>query len=297
MTESLVPRSLTWLTSLINAALAVLIGVSAALLALEFVPTPENTPTTQATTSPSFSSTTPRQDNDFGRIIASKNLFGNAQKSVAKAPVPQNTNAPKTKLNLNLSGVLAFEPQDHSLAIIRVGGGPENIFAIGDQVGNRATLKAVYADKAIIEHNGKLETLPLPRDNSADSGLSLSQQSHVAPSTPPSNTALAANLPHTPGALRERLIKEPQLMNQLMRVTPYQQNGSTIGYQLSPRQGAELLQSYGIYPGDVVTSLNGVSLTSQRRGLNAMRRLVNAKNLEMTVLRNGVEVPVSISFE
>ena len=105
------------------------------------------------------------------------------------------------------------------------------------------------------------------------------------------------DLPQTPGALRDYLVRNPATMQQLVSIGAYRENGKVVGYRLMPKQDTAILRNYGIESGDVVTSLNGVRLDNQRRGLKALRQLVTASNIDMTVLRNGAEVPISISLQ
>lgn len=93
------------------------------------------------------------------------------------------------------------------------------------------------------------------------------------------------------------MVRNPSTMQQLMDVRPFRQNGRVVGYKLNPKQDASLMRNFGIEPGDVVISLNGVKLDNQRRGLKALRQLVSAQQVDMTLLRNGAEIPVSISLQ
>ncbi len=243
-----------------------------------------------------------------------------APKKVAiKPPEPVRP----TRLNIKLSGVLAFSTSAKSYAILRVDGNTESVFGIGDRIGNSgATLAEVRSDRVLIDNRGQIEEVPMPIDaapinvatSSPSSGPSVgsnasgasgtsnftasrqSPQPSSRPLTIQDNGATIA-LPESPGALRDYLAQNPRAIGQLMSVAPVRENGRTIGYRLSPKQSGGVLEQYGIQGGDVVTQINGIDLTSQRRGINAMRTLMTADNLQLTVRRGGAQIPISVSLQ
>ncbi|HBR98188.1 MAG TPA: type II secretion system protein GspC [Gammaproteobacteria bacterium] len=228
----------------------------------------------------------------LSRAVASTHLFGKAGEKPVEPQVETPQVAPETRLNLTLAGVFAYQPAQMAIAIISSGGREEQVYGIGDKIGN-ATLKAVYPDRVIIENRGREETLKLPED--------------VAPiAIPRVNTASANNnrnnkgpveLPASPRALRDKLVKNPSMLGKIVSATPYQQGGKLVGYRLQPKQNPEILEAQGIMANDVITKVNGIGLNSQKQGIRALRKLVKADNIELTVLRDGIEVPIMISLD
>jgi len=106
--------------------------------------------------------------------LATRQLFGSANASGIE-PV---TDAPETRLDLKLVGVFASEDSS-ALAIIVSGRQPEAIYGIGDTLPGNATLRAVHADRVILERGGVLETLRLPR-SSLGGGMSLEIRGNAA---------------------------------------------------------------------------------------------------------------------
>ena len=104
-------------------------------------------------------SLTPKtQRSQHDRQIARLHLFGKTQlPKSSEAPV-----APETRLNLTLRGVFATDDED-SMAIIASGAANEKYYRIGDSIIGGTKLKAVYADRVLLERNNKLETLRLPK--------------------------------------------------------------------------------------------------------------------------------------
>jgi general secretion pathway protein C len=278
--------------ALANATLAVLIGIATAQLTLDLLPTPEQ----DAPPPINSASGTPRNNaTSQASQIAAQHLFGIAGAQPIARAQPQE--APETRLNLTLHGVLAFEPQSLAMAIISAGSAEEKVYSVGERIAGQATLAEVYGDRVIIERAGVRETLRLPENLAAlnSAPASSARDAAVEPTRHASAADLPAGLPSQPGELRDHLIKNPAELAKLVAAQPHRENGRLVGYKLSPKQGGqEFLSNFGVLPDDVITKVNGVALTSQKRGIRALRKLIKADTVELTVLRNGTEVPVNI---
>jgi len=90
-------------------------------------------------------------------------LFGEAAKAAPK-PVAKVVDAPDTRLNLKLRGVLASNNPAIARAIIADGKGQEDAYAVDDKLPGDAVLKEIHADRILLEYRGRLETLRLPKE-------------------------------------------------------------------------------------------------------------------------------------
>lgn len=283
------PSTISKISSPVNAALALLIGYVLAQLALDILPRAQRS--TPASSFASGASTSGPSAQQMARDIASAHLFGEAGNEPVATVQPTRQTAPDTKLNLTLHGVLAYSPPENSLAIISSGGNREEVYAIGDKIVGNTTLQAVFADRVIIRRSGKNETLRLP-ENFAALGVAGNLSTQLNPSGNGSG-----DLPGSAKKLRERLVRQPSEMAKLFTMRPYKRNGKRIGYRIQPKRDPELLAGFGIQPGDIITSINGIELTSNRQGAAALKNLISAKTIDLTVLRGGAEVPLSISLQ
>ncbi|MEM7206318.1 MAG: type II secretion system protein GspC [Pseudomonadota bacterium] len=284
--------SLTRLSTPINVVLALLIGYALASIVLGLLdrPTSSTAPVTQ-NTSGNARAASPQQ---VASQIANAHLFGRATAKPVVKEEPVQQDAPETKLNLTLHGVLAYDPPENALAIISSGGQRETIYAIGDKIVGNTTLRAVHADRVIIRRSGKDETLRLPEKVAA---LGNVQTSSTTTSAASSSASAGTDLPTDPKELRDRLVKEPSMMADLVTMRPYKRDGQLIGFRIQPRKNPELLRSFGIEAGDVITSVNGTPLTSNREGITALSKLRKATSVDLLVLRAGAEIPISVSLE
>ncbi len=218
------------------------------------------------------------------RAIADAHLFGNFQQSTQ---VVAKTDAPETRLNLVLKGVLATNPMEYGSAIIALGkNGKEDTYAPGDKISS-ATVKEIYADRVILERSGKLETLRMPKDKSA---------ALIRTAAPVSKQVMASG----PGAvlsnIRKQIIKNPTSFGKFAIPIPVKENGVVKGYRLQPQGDRSLFDAVGLNPSDVIVAVNGIGLNNPANGLKALRALQRAKSVKLTVLRNGAEIPLQFDL-
>jgi general secretion pathway protein C len=217
--------------------------------------------------------------------ITQVHLFGVYQ---TKATQPVKTDAPETRLNLTLKGVLAATPMESASAIIAMGkSGNEDIYSIGDKVSS-ATVKEIHSDRVILERNGRYETLRMPKEFSENTLIQSTNSSDMS------------SAPKTPGRvlsdIRQQILKNPTSFGQFAIPIPYNVNGKLKGYKLRPQSDRALFDQVGLSPDDVITSINGVELDDPSKGLAALRSLQRAKQINIKVLRNGAEIPLNFEI-
>ncbi len=85
---------------------------------------------------------------------------------VDAVPVPtDDENLTDTGLtNLALKGTVASRIPEFSVAVISDGNNEEKVYAINDPIGSNAKLHAVYADRVVLNENGVLTNLKLPKE-------------------------------------------------------------------------------------------------------------------------------------
>ncbi len=284
-----------------NTILVAVLAWALALLTLKLLPLPEAVAAQATPTNVPLASTNNAPSPvEMARQIASKHLFGDiAAKPVEKAPEVKKEEAKETKLNLQLAGVFAYTPAERAIAIISSGSNEQNAYGIGDKVSGETKLKEVHKDHVILSNRGKDEKLSLPENSTPIATRSIPQAQTNPPSNSP-NGNLDANgpidLPTTPGALRDTLARNPAMLGRIVAAEPYQENGKLLGYRITPKQNPEILEAQGIVAGDVITRVNNIQLNSQKQGIRALRNAVKAQSLDVVVLRDGIEVPLSISL-
>ncbi|MFK8075038.1 MAG: type II secretion system protein N [Granulosicoccus sp.] len=276
----------------VNTLLVIGIGVALAVASLKLLPTsaPQAVGEIAPAASNRASDPGPVQ---LAQIIVSKHLFGDASKKTVVVEAPKRQEPlRKTSLNLQLAGVFAFEPQENAFAIISSGTAEQNAYGVGDKISGETTLEAVYAEYVVLKNRGKLEKLLLP-ENVTPIAMRPVQS---ATTTQSNSNSQPIELPTNPRELRDTLARNPAMLGRVVAAEPYQENGKLVGYRITPKQNPEILEAQGIIAGDVITRVNNIQLNSQKQGIRALRNAVKAEFLEVVVLRDGIEVPISISL-
>jgi general secretion pathway protein C len=283
--DQLIQSALHAAPSVANVVLIILVGLVLADLAwrgvLKVVPPPE-------ATAPKIRHLDAQRntlsEQELGNKIARLHLFGHAEEPELAPVVLED--APDTRLNLTLRGVLAAD-ESESLAIIAAGGNNERFYHVGDGVSGNAVITAIYPDRVMLLRDGQHEALRLPKSKGASaSGLSRTSTSRPSRMIQPRS---GIDL----GKLREQMLKNPSRLSRLVRAIPKtNQGGQFLGYELSPRGSTVLFHQVGFQRGDIVTAVNGTTLDKPEKGLAALQKLINATDVTVTVLRDGSEVTI-----
>ena len=223
--------------------------------------------------------------------VAELHLFGRAEK-VAQAPGPAIVDAPDTRLNLTLHGIVDTGVIDTSLAIIADGSKTEKHYRINDRITGGAILKEIHADRVILQRSGRLETLRLPVD-AVKQGKNNRNKSFKSGSTHRKSTALAGKLQR----YRERVMKNPVDAWKVVSVQPVMEGDKLTGYRIKPKRDKLLFRQAGLMEGDVVTGVNGIELDDSSKMGQVISHLSNADRLELQIKRGGTSHSVVVDFK
>jgi len=231
--------------------------------------------------------------------LLSLNLFGDP--AAQPEPVQETvTEAPETRLNLLLAGVVSSPDPQVGAAVIEYRN-TQNTYGIGDKIeGTQVTLDEIYSDRVIIKNRTARETLMLDgidfeeanrlRERNRPVEVQGPQQAVEAAPTL-SRQQIAENL----RAAQQKLSQEPANFADFIRLSPHAENGTPVGYKLSPGKDPTLFREVGLQDGDVVTELNGYDLTNIQQALEALSLLNDAQSLDLEIIRR--DETLSLSFD
>lgn len=292
---------MTRVANWVSRILIVLIGYVVAIVALRFVPIDTSVATASIKAPVEVPAVSTPSVTEMANDAARQHIFGLAgvkpKKTIEREPV-----VPVTNLNLSLLGIYSAQPADKALAIISANGKPEEVFRVGETIIGGASLAEVLQTEVVINNGGRKEVLKLPEkvaSTGRNVGVSNLPQGNLPTSTnqPGSAGGAPIELPESPKEIRDTLARNPAMLNKLVSAVPYRENGRILGYRLTPKQSGALLETYGVFAGDVVTRVNGIALANQKNGIRALRKLVKASSVDLTILRDGVELPINIPLE
>lgn len=278
---------------LVTLLLILMLAQSLALLTWDLLPKQEIEEANLPVASTSSSAQAGGNSQNLVKQISQWHLFGEVQKA-SPTTVAKVTEAPDTRLNLKLRGVLASSEPETARAIISDGKGVEDAYAVEDKLPGNAVLKEIYADRVILEYRGRMEALRLPKETDI-AGASRTQSSRVTSgvrNSLKSAPVKSVRNAKTSGLLRqyrEAMINDPQSLMNLVSAAPVtdKSTGKLKGYQVRPGKDRKLLGQFGLKSGDVVTAVNGVSLDNPIKALEIMRDLSTASSVSLDVERRG----------
>jgi general secretion pathway protein C len=221
------------------------------------------------------------------------NLFGdyNAE-PVAEKVV---TDAPVTRLNLTLTGVVASSAKDQGAAIIE-NRNQQQTYGVGEKIeGTNASLKEVYADRVIIKNGQTNETLML---DGVDYNKNASQPRPAAVSPAPASPRGPERRTLSNDAIQasRELQSKPASFTDYIAVSPHRPNGELAGYRVSPGKKPALFKAAGLKSGDVITDINGLDLTDMQQALEAMSMLKELQSLQMSVQRKDELITIYLDL-
>ncbi len=213
-------------------------------------------------------------------------LFGTYSESTPAPVIQKVVDAPKTRLNLVLVGVVASNEVNKNLAVI-ANRGAQATYGLNEVIeGTRVKLKAVLPDRVILDNSGRDETLMLE-------GLDYSKRSSVVEK--PSRKQEESNEDKL-DKIREAILKNPQEIFQYVRLSQVKEEDAIVGYRMSPGKDASLFESSGLVNGDIATEFNGFDLTAP----DVMNKLASSMSdmteINLTVLRDGQQYDIYIQF-
>jgi general secretion pathway protein C len=250
------PRLATWV-------LALALGVQAALIVTDLAGAGR-----RGATAPAARNSSPSHPLDLA-AITNAHLFG-----AAPAPKQDGANAPQTSIPLVLTGTIAGNDPQNGLAILGQTAQTAKVYAVGDNVPGGAKLHSVYSDRVVIDRDGQLESLALPRQLNAGNA-------------PPPSAAVLQGESGSIERMRRMISEQPGLLADVMRPQPVMDHGRMNGFRVYPGRDRMAFMRLGLRPGDQVTAINGTPLDDRDRGEQILHTLGSSSEAHVTVIRNG----------
>lgn len=253
------------------------------------------------------------KNHDLSKLQA-LNLFGQYNTQQKEVVVEQNINAPETRLQLTLSGIVASDDVEIAAAIIEHKGKQET-YGIGDIIKEtHASLEQVLIDRVIIKQSGRAETLML---DGADYNQPAQTVSHKQESSKQSISQNNNNVSQSPTEvktsvvdqranqsfinsakqLRADLNDDPGKITDYLRFAPENKAGEIVGYRLSPGKNPDFFNLSGLKSGDIAVQMNGYNLLAPLELAQAMSALKTERDISLMVERNSDLIQILFSIE
>ncbi len=279
-----------------------------------------SSPLDDAPIPPAESGDAPTRPLEEYAVIATRNLFDTL--ASVEVAAPETEAIAESTLQLKLIGTLAAGAGGVSVASIEDPTGKRIPVRLNDVLPGGARVVRIEPTRIVIDNRGRLEEIAFPErtptPNVASTpandailrrrpGLarSLGQQAQpqslserlrrlnqqvqqqVQPGQPP--------LPGQPGVPGVTAAAPPSsLLDQLRMLPAYDVSGALQGLKVSWIQEGSGVATNGVQVGDLITSVNGTSITSPSDGLRAFREVAPGSTLLLELVRNGAPVSVAV---
>lgn len=217
--------------------------------------------------------------------LVNAHLFGEAKVTGGGDP----NAAPETSLALVLAGIIANSDPQKGIAIIGESAANAKVVTVGNPVAGGAKLHAVYSDRVVLERNGALESLLLPRQ----AALAAARGPAPAPAAGPMPAAGDIQILDR---MRQMVANDPGLIGDVMRPQPVFAEGKQRGYRVYPGRNRAAFARLGLRPGDLVTAINGTPLDDPSRGNQIFNTLGSASEAHLTVMRSGRQQDIALNL-
>ena len=198
-------------------------------------------------------------------------------------PPPSEQQVQQSHVNLSLTGTIAGNDPQNGLAILGQTPQTAKVYAVGDILPGGVKLHSVYSDRVVIDRNGQLESIALPR------------QLNTGNAPPPSAAALQGENPNIE-RMRRMITEQPGLLADVMRPQPVMEHGRMNGFRVYPGRNRMAFMRLGLRPGDQVTAINGTPLDDRDRAEQILRTLSTSSEAHITVIRNGQQQDLSLNI-
>jgi len=238
------------------------------------------------------------------------NLFGAADGGVESVTVIApaigiEDGAKETRLDLVLVGVLAARSDGLGQAVIQYRQ-DQTIYRVGDAlpVSGRVSLAKVLSDRVVLDNNGTYELLKLYDESALANSLlaraaapttSVRVASEEARQERPSSQARSERESRLSTAKRDRYYDNPESLAELVSVAAVRgADGALAGYRVAPGAKSDEFAALGFKPGDVVTEVNGLSLSDPGNAVLLYQMLKDAKQANFVIERGGATMNLSV---
>jgi general secretion pathway protein C len=215
--------------------------------------------------------------------------------------------APATRLPLRLRGVVAASEAGLGQAVIEYQN-RQDLYQVGDDlpVSGKVVLAKVLPSLVVLDNSGRYEVLKLFEETELTRQVSaLAAQAGgpgpVAPASEPGSARAVApaseNSAEIAARYRDRLYDNPESLADVVVVSAVRDGDTLRGYRVMPGKAAEEFRALGFEAGDVVTAVNGLSLSEPANTMRLYQAMRSASAATFDLERNGQSLTLDVALE
>lgn len=214
----------------------------------------------------------------------------------------------ESKLNLRVVATLEAEDPTHSFATIYDGdAGITGLYGRGDAIRAQVVVEAIDRGLVHLRNATQLEYLEVgqgaePKKSSSSSKKKSKKKKkkrknkRAIPGADEAIDCPNKNLCTVERAFVDKVVGNPAMLAKQARVVPSRKDGKTRGYKLYGIRRGTLPKLLGLKNGDMITEINGESLTSIDKVMSLYTKLRRASRLEVEIVRRGKSMTKEIQI-
>jgi general secretion pathway protein C len=184
----------------------------------------------------------------------------------------------------------------------------QDLYQVGDElpVSGEVILAKVLSNLIVLDNGGRYEVLRLFEKGKLVMPLAQAsaQRFTLAPAGPDSagpvqasrSVAAPAAAADLAADYRERLYRDPQSLAEVVRVEAVREGTQLQGYRIRPGKAAQEFSALGFESGDLVTDVNGMSLTDPANTVRLYQAMRSASEASFELQRKGESVTLNVNL-
>jgi general secretion pathway protein C len=224
--------------------------------------------------------------------VVNAHLFGRSL--FARSPGGDPNSATDSRFALALSGIVAGKDPEAGYAILGEPGKPARLYATGSVVaGTPSRLFQVFFDRVVLETQGELEVLRLPRNTLVGLKIVPNQPAAAGDGVVVAEAGAPAEVAEPAPAVSDP--NHPTPAEGLFNYMGAEQNnvdGRLAGLIVHPPRNIQ--RQYGLHDGDMLTAINGVTISNPDILADLLRTA--GHSLSLTLTRDGVQQTTTVQL-
>ena len=249
---------------------------------------------------------------DVMNLIYDRNLF-NKEGTIGDDTREKETvitdHITRSKLKLKVIGIIYGGTPYNGVAIIEDSDRKKtNNFSVGDRVVGNVFIEEIHNSQIIVKNNGNLEFLDLveytmPQRKRTAKKSTDKKNVEILPGgvlayyeeeglvrSGYETTITTAKKDHMLGADLPKVLQDA-------KASPNIVNGRVNGFVLTRIKPGSVYEKAGLLNNDIIDEINGVKLTDAAGAIRLLQSLRNAKNIDISVIRNGNKIPMKLMVQ
>ncbi|AKJ06592.1 general secretion pathway protein C [Archangium gephyra] len=221
------------------------------------------------------------------------------REEVIAAPGDESDEAVPNTLGLKLLGTMVGANSSNTFASVYDGtaGRTRSVWMGGDILG--AQVVAIERTRVLLMNSGRLEYVSPTATDALPPPVAPRAATAPAATEPKSGVEVRQVGPQSYEVSRRDLdvaLANPSELLMQARVIPAMRNGESQGFKLFSIRPGSLYGRIGLQNGDILQRINGLSIASAERGLEAFQKLRESSHIELEVERNGQPMRLTYSM-